>query len=112
MFSGFPMKKRAVFTGNDLWDAARVGYPLSCRKEIRIPLQADGVENVKLKTTGDWLATVKGRDDERLFHLALDWSVGAPAEVQNLLIDDMPKVSDLQQGKWVSFLNRRDEWLM
>lgn len=47
-----------------------------------------------------------------MFKLALDWASGVPAEAKDLLVDFLPMENIFQQGKWVSFLKMREEWLM
>ena len=53
---------------------------------------------------------MKGKGDECLSNMALDWTSGSPAEAKGLLVDFVPMENVIQQGKWVGFLKMREEF--
>ena len=85
-------------------------YPRSSRDEGGVPYHIVDAESFGHKTTKDWLKQVKGRGDECLFNMALDWTSSSPAEAKGLLMDFVPMENVFQQGKWVGFLKMREEF--
>jgi hypothetical protein len=74
--------------------------------------QAISSEGFDFRTAEQKMEQVKGRDDACLFKMALDWSSVVTVEAHDLLGEFKPMEDDLLQGKWLSFLKMKDEWLM
>jgi hypothetical protein len=99
-------------TGIDPQYASRMVYPLSSTEKDAVSNEAISPEGFDFRTAEQKMEQVKGRDDACLFKMALDWSSVVTVEAHDLLGEFKPMEDDLLQGKWLSFLKMKDEWLM
>ena len=93
--------------------APKLDPVVSSRKKDGVQYQAgetQAVGNQPSKVA--WLNQVEGDWNRMLYKTALDWSQKeVPADVAELLVD-VSAQAFADKGKWISFLEFGDEWMM